>query len=154
MDSAFEHFVESDRARLCGQWREPPTLAQSDIGRELSFSALAAKVPPFQRFIAGHKRMQRAKRGLIEREFSILHEVHETLRTFREVEYLFLIRKLTTAHRHAFEERLHFGEREWIPLQDTGVPDILRQHPVKSKYHPFSRGTGHFPRYGISVPPK
>jgi hypothetical protein len=59
---------------------------------------------------------------------------------------LLLIRQLSTTHSHAFEERLYFGEREWIPLQDTGVPYILGEHPMKAEDHTFERGAGNFPR--------
>src|SRR5258708_3357658 len=56
-DSAREHLIESNRAPLCGQWRKPPTLTQSDVGGELGFEALAGEMSPFKRFIASHKCM-------------------------------------------------------------------------------------------------
>jgi len=99
----------------------------------LGFEALAAEVSPFKRFIAGHKCMQRTECGLIEFEFSIFHQVYKILRALREIQYLLLIRKLSATHGHAFEERLHFREREWIPLQDASVPHIFGQHPAKAE---------------------
>jgi hypothetical protein len=61
---------------------------------------------------------------------------------------------LSAAHSHTFEERLYLGECEWIPLQDASVPHILGEHSAKAEDHTFKRGTGDFPRNGISVPLK
>jgi hypothetical protein len=91
----------------------------------LGFEALAAEVSPFKDFIAGDKRVQGTERGLLEFEFSIFHEPDKMLRALREVQNLLLIRKLSATHGHSFEQRLYFGERERIALQDTSVPNIL-----------------------------
>jgi len=53
---------------------------------------------------------------------------------------------LSATHSHTFEKCLHFREREWIPLEDASVPDILGEHSVKAEHHAIKRGARDLPR--------